>query len=211
MLRALTEEAAATVLEGARLVVRRGGVIAVPTESFYALGADPLNEQAVMRVCDLKGRPAGQPILVLLASRDDVARFARDVPEAAMTLMERFWPGPLTIVVPAATIVPQVLTAGTGTIGLRVPAHRWLATILPVTGPLTGTSANRSGASPACTAQDVEATFGSACQLVLDGGRTSGGAPSTVVDVTSGIRVIREGAISRRQLAEVVGQRALVG
>ena len=211
MLRALTEATTATVLEEARLVVRRGGVIAIPTESSYALGADPLNERAVTRVCDLKGRAAGQPILVLLASREDVARFAREVPEVAITLMERFWPGPLTIVVPAATIVPRVLTAGTGTIGLRVPAHRWLAKILPVTGALTGTSANRSGTLPACTAQGVEATFGTACDLVLDEGQTSEGMPSTVVDVTNGIHVIREGAISRRQLAEVVGERALVG
>jgi L-threonylcarbamoyladenylate synthase len=211
MRRALTEATTSAVLEDARLIVRRGGVIAVPTESFYALGADPLNEEAVQRVCELKGRPLGQPILVLLASRDDVRQFARDLPEVAVTLMARFWPGPLTIVLPAAASLPRSLTAGTGTIGVRVPAHQWVNKILAVTGPLTGTSANRSGAAPVCTAHEVEVAFGSACELVLDAGRTSGGPPSTVVDVANGVHVIREGAISRLQLAKVVGERALVG
>jgi L-threonylcarbamoyladenylate synthase len=183
--------------EQCRQVVRAKGVIAYPTDTFYGLGADPRDPEAVKKVFDIKGRKAGQPILLLLHDRSEVTAWASAVTRSAERLMDRFWPGPLTLVFPAAAHVLPELTGGSGTIGLRVPGNDLTRDLLCYMGTaLTGTSANRSGGRDPRTAEEVMREVGDRVDLVLDGGATAGDRPSTVVDVTvEPPRVIRQGII----------------
>ena len=195
-------------LSQAALVVRDGGVIAFPTETFYGLGVTPWDSAAVQRLFALKGRSsASSPILVLIRHRQDLESLTSEISPSAELLMKACWPGPLTIVFRASSRVPSLLTAGTGTIGIRLSAAASLQRLLEaVRGPLTGTSANRSGALPAVTAEDVQASLGVDVDLILNGGRTPGGFASTVVDTTvTPVRLIREGALSRSAVLAVLG------
>jgi L-threonylcarbamoyladenylate synthase len=188
-------------------VVRGGGVIAFPTETFYGLGVDPLNVPAVQRLYDLKGRSSQtSPILVLIRSRRELQALVSEITPAAERLMQACWPGPLTLVFRAAEAVPSVLTAGTGTIGVRLSAYPDVQRVLEVVGgPLTGTSANRTGQPPTTTADEVERAFGVDVDLIVNGGPTPGGLPSTVVDTTvSPPRLIREGCVSQAALRAVL-------
>ena len=180
-----------------REVVRARGVIAYPTDTFYGLGADPRDPEAVKKVFTIKGRKSGQPILLLLRDRSEVAAWASVVTPSAERLMERFWPGPLTLVFPAAPHVLPELTGGGGTIGLRVPGNELTRELLRNLGTaLTGTSANRSGGRDPRTVKEVMREVGDRVDLVLDGGATTGDRPSTVVDVTvEPPRIIRQGII----------------
>lgn len=182
-------------------VVRAGGVVAVPTESFYGLGVVPTDAAAVTRVCRIKGEREHKPILVLIADRAQLDGLVADVPPAAQVLMDRFWPGPLTIIFPASPSLPVFLTAGTGSIGIRLTAFPLLASLLRQVGPLTGTSANRSGQPPCETAQAVRDELGADVDLILDGGPTPGGLPSSVVDARGPIIVVRKGRVPRTELA----------
>jgi len=209
LVKAFHEDGAeATVRDTAR-IVRDGGVIAMPTDSFYGLGACVFNEKAVHRVCAIKGRRAEKPILVLIADRAQLDALVSCVPPAAAVLMDRFWPGPLTIVLPASPCLPAALTAGTGTVGVRLPALSLLVKLLHVTGPLTGTSANRSGAPPARSAREVEQSMGEDVELILDGGPASATMPSTVVEATDTVRVVREGPISRTTIGAVLIEKGI--
>lgn len=205
-LRVLQNEALESLLAEAAQVLRERGVIAMPTESFYALGACPLDDTAVRRVCTMKGRPEGKPIPVLIPDRAHLTAFASDLTPGATVLMDRFWPGPLTIVFPALSGLPRRLTAGTGTVGVRCPAYPMLLTLLRHVGPVTGTSANRSGAAPACTASEVMAAFGAQLDLILDGGPAPGGPPSTVVTTVGRLRLLREGQIPQHQIEAVLAE-----
>ena len=189
-----------SVLNEAAHVVRRGGVLAVPTDTFYALGACALNEAAVHRICAIKGRSEEKPILVLVANRSQLAELVVDVTPIAQFLMDRFWPGPLTLIMQGISTLPTVLTAGTGSIGVRLPAHPSLLRLLHHVGPLTGTSANRSGMPPVRMSHEVQATLGSEIDLILDGGPTTGGMPSTVVDTVGNLRIVREGLLPVLQI-----------
>ena len=195
-------------LNQAASVVRDGGVIAFPTETFYGLGVTPWDSAAVQRLFALKGRSSGSsPILVLIRHRTDLESLIAETSPSAELLMKACWPGPLTIVFRAHSGIPPLLTAGTGTIGIRRSAAASVQRLLDaVGGPLTGTSANRSGALPAVTAQDVQASLGADIDLILDGGQTPGGFASTVVDTTvMPVRLIREGALSRSAVLSVIG------
>ena len=195
-------------LNQAASVVREGGVIAFPTETFYGLGVTPWDSSAVQRLFALKGRStASSPILVLIRHRKDLESLISEISPSAELLMNACRPGPLTIVFRAHSGIPPLLTAGTGTIGIRHSAAASVQRLLDtVGGPLTGTSANRSGALPAVTAQDVLASLGADVDLILDGGRTPGGFASTVVDTTvMPVRLIREGALSRSAVLSVIG------
>ncbi len=206
LVRVFRENAGEAVPDDVVSVVRHGGVIAMPTDSFYALGACAFDEAAVRRVCAIKGERARKPILVLIADRTQLAMLVDRIPPAAEMLMDRFWPGPLTIVFPASSRLPAVLTAGTGTIGVRWPAQSTLQRLLRETGPLTGTSANRSGAKPARTAQDVEDTLGGDVDLIVDGGPSPGLLPSTVVETVGAVRVLREGPIRRTAIERALAE-----
>ena len=185
------------VLVEAARVLGRGGLVAFPTETYYGLGAAALDRRAVRRVFEVKGRPASMPLLVLVDSEAMVARVAPEVPARARELITRHWPGALTLVLRAAAGLPAELTAGTGTVGVRLPAHATARALVRALGaPVTAPSANPTGAEPPTTAGAVLAHFGDALDLVLDGGPTPGGEPSTVVDVTvDPPRVIRQGAV----------------
>ncbi|HSE93809.1 MAG TPA: L-threonylcarbamoyladenylate synthase [Methylomirabilota bacterium] len=184
------------VLSRAAGVLEAGGLVAFPTETFYGLGASALDADAVRRVFALKGRPESRPLLVLVDGVPAAERIA-EVPPHARALMDRYWPGALTLVLRARPIVPDEVTAATGTVGVRVPAHavaRGLAHALG--GPVTAPSANPTGAKAPTTAAEVRRYFDSRLPLVLDGGPTTGGLPSTVLDVTvDPPRLLRAGAV----------------
>lgn len=187
----------AAVIADAAAVLESGGVVAFPTETFYGLGVTALDAAAVRQLFVLKGRPESRPILVLVDDPARIERFAV-LPSSARELILRHWPGPLTLVVPAREMVPTELTAGTGTIGVRQPGHpiaRALAAALG--GPVTAPSANLTGEAPPTTASEVLRVFDGRIDLILDGGATAGGPPSTVLDVTvDPPRVLREGAVA---------------
>ena len=184
-----------------RRVLGESGLIALPTESFYGLAAAPFDEQALARLWQVKGRSEGKPILVLIADRPQLDPFVRSIPSAATVLMNAFWPGPLTIVFPAAGGLSDAVTAGTGSVGIRLSAWQPLIDLLRRVGPVTGTSANREGLPPPTTAEEVQHNLGDALDLIIDAGPTPGGRPSTVIDVRGPIRIMRDGAIERGLIA----------
>ena len=178
-------------------VLREGGVVAFPTETFYGLGADARNEAAVEKLFRIKGRNFRNPISVIVANDREMIPLVEEIPAAAKILMHTFWPGPLTIVFKASPSVLPKLTADTGKIGIRVSGHP-LARLLAgkLGGPLTATSANLSGGPECSSANEVIRVLGNLPDAVIDGGETPGGAGSTILDVTVfPPRILREGAI----------------
>jgi L-threonylcarbamoyladenylate synthase len=173
-----------------------GGVIAFPTETFYGLGVAALDAGAVGRLLALKGRPADKPILVLVDSVA-MADALAEVTSAAQALIARHWPGALTLVMRARAHVPAGVTAGTGTVGVRMSPHPVACGLVQALGgPITAPSANPAGAPPPTIAAEVVRHFDRGIDLVLDGGPTPGGAPSTVLDVTvDPPRILRAGAV----------------
>ena len=184
-----------------RCVLGESGLIALPTESFYGLAVAPFDARALARLWQVKGRSEGKPILVLIGDRPQLEPFVRATPPAATVLMNAFWPGPLTIVFPAAVGLSDAVTAGTGSVGIRLSAWQPLVDLLRRVGPVTGTSANREGIQPPLTAEAVQHSLGDAIDLIIDAGPTPGGRPSTVIDVQGPIRIIRAGAIERGAIA----------
>ena len=179
-----------------------GGVVALPTESFYSLSVDATNAQAVERIFAIKKRASGLPILILISSVGELAQYVIAVPPAAREMGERFWPGGLTMIFESSPILPSRLTGGTGKIGIRISSHpvaRALPKALPV--PITGTSANISGTPPCTTADQVLECLGAEVDLVLDGGPTQGKDASTVLDVTvNPPLIVREGMIKGEEI-----------
>jgi L-threonylcarbamoyladenylate synthase len=183
-------------------ILKRGGVIAYPTETFYGLGADIGNAQALDKIYAIKGRDFNKPISIIIGSRGDLATFARDITPAAETLMDRFWPGGITLLFTASRNVPEKLTAQTGKIGIRLSSNP-VATLLAQTlsGAITATSANRSGQGECASIEEVMDSIGETIDAVIDGGRTPGGVGSTIVDATVEPPVIiREGVIPVSEL-----------
>lgn len=191
----------------AALILRQGGLVAFPTDTLYALGADASNRLAVKRVFAVKGRNLRSPIPLLVADLTMAIQFVGELPEAGIRLAERYWPGPLTMVVPAPRSICTLLTAGTGRIGLRVPdAAVALAVIRQFGGPVTGTSANRSGARDPLDAYEVLRQLEDRVDFILDGGPVAAGRPSTVVDVTTSPPVIvRPGPVEQREIFDLLG------
>ena len=184
--------------------IRQAGVISVGTESFYALAAGVDHVAAIQRVVAMKGDRQTKPILLLIGEKAQLIPLLSRLPPGADALMDRFWPGPLTLVLPAAVHLSDSLTCQTGTIGVRQPRATGLLTLLRSTGPLTGTSANRSGATPLQNSAEVEAVFGEELDVILDGGSSPGGNPSTVLNLVGDIRLLREGPVSSRAIQEVL-------
>jgi len=185
-------------LEDAAAVLRAGGLVAFPTESFYGLAADALDAAAVARVFRAKGRPETKPVLVLVDSIAMAEGISADLSTDTRELMARHWPGPLTLVVKAAAHVPAALTAGTGTVGVRLPGLPVARALVRATGrPITAPSANPSGGQPPTTAGEVRASLGDALHVILDGGPTAGGTGSTIADCTTWPpRVLRAGPVA---------------
>jgi L-threonylcarbamoyladenylate synthase len=191
-------------------LIRQGGVLAFPTETFYGLGTNALNSQAIDKIYRIKRREREKPILILIESGDKAEAFVKPFSPAVKLLMEAFWPGPLTILFQASDRLPGKLTAGTGKIGIRVPSHPVAEALLSaVQMPLTGTSANRSEGVPPRTAEEVRSSLGRELDLVLDAGPTPGKKPSTLLDCTViPFRIVREGVISRAAIERVAGELA---
>jgi L-threonylcarbamoyladenylate synthase len=187
---------APTILGRAAEILKSGGLVAFPTETFYGLAVAALDAGAVRSLFALKGRPESKPVLVLVDSVA-MAEAVAVVGELARDLMARYWPGALTLVLPARDAVPAEVTAGTGTIGVRLSSHPVaLALVRALGAPITAPSANPTSAAPPTSAAAVLDYFPEALDLVLDGGATAGGPASTVLDVTfAPPRVIREGAV----------------
>jgi L-threonylcarbamoyladenylate synthase len=186
-----------SAMRAAGALVETGGLVAFPTESFYGLGADALDADAIGRVFEVKGRPESKPLLVLVDSLDMVARLTTRISAGAQDLMRRHWPGPLTLVLEAAAAVPDALTAGTGTVGVRMPGHAVArALVRAASRPITAPSANPSRAAPPLTAEAVREYFDGRVEMILDGGATAGGAGSTVADCTRWPpRILRQGPV----------------
>jgi len=191
-------------LDQAAEIVSRGGVIAFRTDTFYGLGANPFDKTAIQRLKELKGREDGKPILIVISDLDQVDRFITERAPQFASLSERFWPGPLTLIGVARSEVPLEITAGTATIGIRLPDDEYVrALVRACGGALTATSANLAAQPPARTAQEVAAYFPSGIDLIIDDGAAKTDHPSTVVDVTGATpQIIREGVISRAELAD---------
>ncbi len=194
-------------IAAAATVLRAGGLVAFPTETVYGLGADALDPAAVRRIFEAKGRPAFNPVIVHVASLEQARRLARHWPADATRLANRFWPGPLTLVVPKDVAVPDIVTAGLDAVGIRVPAHPVaLALIRAANLPVAAPSANRFTQLSPTSADHVAQALGDRVDLLLDGGPSQVGIESTVVDLTGARpRLLRPGMISVAALEEVIG------
>ena len=184
-------------LDHAASILRSGGLVAFPTETYYGLAVDPFNRQALERLYRVKRRPQSLPILVLVAGIDQLPLLTNDVPVVYHRLIECFWPGPLTLVCPALSSLPSQLTGGTGTIGIRQSPHATATRLISAhNSPITATSANLTGLPAAVTAEGVARMFDTGIDLILDGGITPGGKGSTLVGINKGaLSCIREGKI----------------
>lgn len=192
-------------LDRARQIILRGGIVAFPTESFYGLAGNASDEDAIRRLFKIKIRRDNSPILVLIPSLEYLEEYVEDVPEIALRLIKRFWPGGLTLLFKAGSEISPLLTAGTGKIGVRISGHPVAAALTRAVGsPITGTSANISGQQGCVTAKEVYESLGIGVDLILDAGRTAGGKGSTILDVTvNPPEIIREGMISHEQIKEL--------
>ncbi len=195
------------VLEYSTRLILSGKVVAFPTDTFYGLGADPFNLAAVSEVFRIKHRMADRPMPLLVASLDQAVDLTHNPPRLFFTLAEKFWPGPLTLVVPASRLIPLKVTANSGKVGLRWPrAPLAEALILAAGRAITGTSANLSDRLACATAAEVDAQLGENLPLILDGGPTRGELASTVVEVGDKRgRILRPGMIPESELKEFIG------
>jgi L-threonylcarbamoyladenylate synthase len=188
-------------------VLRAGGLVALPTETVYGLGANALNNSAVAKIFTAKRRPAANPLIVHVQDRDAARAVTAAWPQTAERLADRFWPGPLTLVLTKAECVPALVTAGGGTVGVRVPAHPVaLALLRACELPLAAPSANRSSGLSPTLAAHVLADLDGRIDMVLDAGPSAGGLESTVLDLTSSpSRLLRPGLVSPADIEEVIG------
>jgi len=188
--------------------VRAGGLVIFPTETVYGLAADALNSDAVRLVFEAKGRPENQPLPVQIADVDQLKMVAARVPGEAEALIERYFPGPLTIILPRSAILPEIVTAGRPTVGVRMPDHPVaLALIRAFGGPIIATSANASGQPEPTTAEEAMRNLGHFVKAAIESGPARLGLHSTVVDMTvSPPRIIRTGAVSIEELQALLGE-----
>jgi L-threonylcarbamoyladenylate synthase len=187
--------------------LRRGGLVAFPTDTLYALGADALALEAIERVLTTKGRHHGKPLSVLVPTVDAAEELISQLSDGVRILMRTFWPGPLTIVMKVSARMPAALVGATGTIGLRMPGGVVAqALLVAFGGPIIGTSANKTGGADPADAKSVQRAIGGQIDLILDGGPVSLGVPSTVIDCSvEPARILREGATPRAKLAAAIG------
>jgi L-threonylcarbamoyladenylate synthase len=186
----------------------RGDVIVFPTETLYGLGADALNEAAVAKVLSLKGREADNPISVLVANQSMLRSLVTDIPAAAQLLMNRYWPGPLTLVLPGRKDIPKPLSNPAGGIAVRISSQPIATLLVRALGrPVTATSANPSGKEPARTVEEAKTYFAEQIRVYVDGGTLTSKSGSTVLEVMENrFRIIREGEISAFELETVLGR-----
>jgi L-threonylcarbamoyladenylate synthase len=198
------------IIEQAVACLQGGGVLAIPTDSYYALAVGAFHPAALEKLPAIKGDRSHKPFPVLIGDLSQLDQLVDAVPEIAKRLMQQFWPGLLTLVLKGKAHLPLMLKSEQGMIGVRQPDDLRVCELLNQTGPLTGTSANRSGQSPAQSADEVMQQVGSEIDLILDGGMTPGGKPSTVLQVAPDLRIIRQGSISHSAIQNVLGKVVLL-
>jgi L-threonylcarbamoyladenylate synthase len=185
-------------------VLSRGELVAFPTDTVYGLGVDAFNDQAVRRLYLAKGRSQEKAIPVLVANLEQFVDIVDRTTLTAMRLVEKFWPGPLTIILRQASNLAGAISAY-DTVGVRIPDHPIAQELIRAAGPLAVTSANRSGDPEACTAEEIETSMGAQVHLIVDGGRTPGGQPSSVVDCTQDPpTILRAGPITEEEIRSVL-------
>lgn len=195
-----TEIVPASEISRALELLRKGGIVAFPTDTVYGLGALAFDNAAIESIYTAKDRPLEKAIPILIGDLSDLDRIGSDIPEMALRFAERFWPGPLTCVIPKKSTLPPAVSA-TSTVAVRIPNHPDALALLRAAGPMAVTSANISGAQNPLTAQDVYEQLQGRIPIILDGGKTPGGIPSTLVDCTGEKPVIlREGPITLENL-----------
>jgi len=181
-------------------ILKAGGLVAFPTDTVYGVGALAFDGKAVESIYIAKDRPIEKAIPILIGDSDDLQKVGTDIPDSAYKLASCFWPGPLTILVPKRAYLPEAVSA-TATVGVRVPDHDVARALLRLAGPMAVTSANISGKQSPVTGRDVYEQLGGRIDLIIDGGTTPGGVPSTLVDCTTAeLNVLREGPISPEEL-----------
>ena len=188
-------------------IIKNGGLVAIPTETVYGLGANGLDEQAVLKIFEAKGRPQDNPLILHIAGAEQIEEFAHHIPRAAYDLAEKFWPGPLTIILPARDFIPKRTTGGLDTVGLRCPDCDITREIIRLSGvPIAAPSANISGKPSTTTAEHVRHDHDGRIDAIVDGGACRVGVESTIVDLTERRpRLLRPGGIGPEQLMEVLG------
>ena len=204
----VSEENFDAILDEAAAIIRSGGTVAFPTETVYGLGADGLNPDAVLKIFEAKERPPGNPLSLLVHSREDLEKVARNIPEKAFRLMDAFWPGPLTIVLEKNDIVPEITSGNLQSIGVRMPDHRIPLELVKRAGtPLAAPSANLSGKPSPSLAAHVVADLTGRIDAIIDGGEAAIGLESTVIDMTVEPPVVlRPGAVGIEELERVIGK-----
>jgi L-threonylcarbamoyladenylate synthase len=203
----MIEAASTKNISAAAQLLRQGELVAFPTETVYGLGANALSAEAVRKIYEAKGRPSTSPLIVHVVGVDMARELVTEWPAAAQALAERFWPGPLTLVLPKAASIPDALSAGLATVGLRWPKHPVAEALIREAGlPLAAPSANRFTELSPTTAKHVEAGLGDRVAMVLDGGASEVGIESTVLSLAGGApRLLRPGMISQREIEAVIG------
>lgn len=200
-----TEIIPASAIQTALEILQSGGIVAFPTDTVYGLGAIAFNNQAIKSIYTAKDRPIEKAIPILIGDMNDLSQVADDVPDMALRFATRFWPGPLTCIIPKKQTLPQAVSA-TPTVAVRIPDHPDALALLRAAGPMAVTSANISGQPSPSTAQEVYEQLKGHIPLILDGGKTKGGTPSTLVDCTSDKPIIlREGPITFSELLAALG------
>ena len=198
-------------VEEAAAVLRRGGLLGIPTETVYGLGANGLDEGAVGRIFAAKGRPQDNPLILHIPSADRLERYCRDIPAAAYLLAGRFWPGPLTMILRRKPLVPDAVTAGLDTVGMRCPAHPVCRAILAAADlPVAAPSGNTSGRPSPTTAADMLEDMDGKIDAIVDGGPCAVGVESTIIDLTERPpRLLRPGGVTLEELGAVLGEVAV--
>lgn len=193
-----------SALEEAADILRKGGIIAYPTETFYGLGADAFNEVAIKRLYQIKGRELNKPISILIRDQEMLKQVANSIPASAERLMQELWPGPLTLIFKCRDQLPSYLTGGTGKVGVRISSQLTAQRLLEILElPITATSANLSGGKSPITAQEILGSSANGIDLILDGGKLPGQLGSTIVDLTiSPPKIVREGEIPGRVIMD---------
>jgi len=195
------------IIQKAAEVLKKGGLVAFPTETVYGLGANAMDIHAVRKIFKAKGRPSDNPLIVHIADTKELGLVARDIPSVARKLMKAFWPGPLTLVLKKKKTVPSLVTAGGKTVAVRIPKHPVALALIKAAGcPIAAPSANIAGKPSPTDARHVAADFGSIIDMILDGGKTFIGLESTVVDATrTKVSILRSGCITAKMLEKVLG------
>jgi len=186
-------------------LIGRGELVAFPTETVYGLGADAMQAGAVSKIFAAKGRPAQQPLLVHISRMEHVEMLVTDIPSEARLLMKHFWPGPLSIILPAREQVPEVVRGGSSGVGLRMPSHPVAIALINAAGPLAAPSANLYGRPSPTSAEHVKADLDGSIAAVLDAGETGSGLESTVVDLNGGYKILRRGGIPVEDIEALLG------